>query len=129
MNELYWGSERSVNQIADELDVSKGALYAMIRPRSTGLACPRCGAPVVHLNRTALERRIVSCTRCEWDGDADEAAAKPAGLAEPGPAPATAGAAPAAPAPSAATPLRIVAAGALLGGAAGLALFLWARRR
>ena len=25
-NELYWGSEQSVNQIADALDLSKGAL-------------------------------------------------------------------------------------------------------
>jgi hypothetical protein len=31
-NELYWGSEKSVNQIADELDLSKGALYGLIRP-------------------------------------------------------------------------------------------------
>jgi len=31
-NELYWGSDRSVNQIADDLDLSKGALYEMIRP-------------------------------------------------------------------------------------------------
>jgi predicted DNA-binding protein YlxM (UPF0122 family) len=42
-NELYWGSDRSVNQIADELDLSKGALYGMIRPLPAALACPECG--------------------------------------------------------------------------------------
>ena len=41
-NELYWGSDESVNQIAENLDVSKGMLYGMIRPLPTGLTCPAC---------------------------------------------------------------------------------------
>src|SRR5690606_33629189 len=42
-NELYWGSNRSVNQIAEDLDLSKGALYGMIRPLPAAMGCPACG--------------------------------------------------------------------------------------
>ena len=52
-NELYWDSEKSVNQIADELDLSKGALYGLIRPLPAGVGCPLCGDEVVSPNRTA----------------------------------------------------------------------------
>lgn len=68
-NELYWSSERSVNQIADELDLSKGVLYGLIRPRPAGLACPMCGEELVHPNRTAKERHVVACASCGWQGE------------------------------------------------------------
>ena len=72
-NELYWGSDRSVNQIANELDLSKGALYEMIRPLAAGVGCPLCGAEAVHPNRTAKDRGRVDCAACGWDGTEDEA--------------------------------------------------------
>ena len=68
-NELYWGSDRSVNQIADDLDLSKGALYGMIRPLPAALGCPLCGTEVVHPNRTAKDRQRVDCPTCSWDGN------------------------------------------------------------
>ena len=71
-NELYWGSERSVNQIAEQLDLSKGALYGMIEPLPEGLGCPVCGEEVVSANRTARDRGVLSCAECEWKGDEDE---------------------------------------------------------
>jgi len=136
-NELYWGSDRSVNQIADDLDLSKGALYEMIRPLAAGLDCPQCGAEVVHSNRTARDRGRVDCTECGWDGSEDEARA-PAGatprlvderdlyaeddfdVTTPVPASATS------PHPDT---RRLVTGGALIGAALGLALVIWARRR
>jgi predicted RNA-binding Zn-ribbon protein involved in translation (DUF1610 family) len=146
-NKLYWGSDRSVNQIADELDLSKGALYEMIRPRSAGLGCPLCGAEVVHPNRTAKERARVDCAACGWDGTEDEAMplkgsargprrTGPALVADadtddlypendfdaPGPPPALV-------TQRGRPNPRLVAGGAMLGAAAGLALVLWARRR
>jgi predicted RNA-binding Zn-ribbon protein involved in translation (DUF1610 family) len=140
-NELYWASDRSVNQIADDLDLSKGALYTIIEPLAAGLGCPMCGSEVVYPNRTAKERSLVDCPACEWDGGADE------GVAESGdPAPKRMAAGPTRSAgerrpaarpgtePSTAPSLpsgdvRAIAGGALLGAAAGLALVLWARRR
>ena len=72
-NELYWGSDQSVNQIADDLDLSKGALYEMIRPLPSGRSCPICGVEVVFSNRTAKERGRVDCPACEWGGQVSDA--------------------------------------------------------
>jgi predicted RNA-binding Zn-ribbon protein involved in translation (DUF1610 family) len=129
-NELYWGSDLSVNQIADELDLSKGALYGLIRPLAAALGCPACGTEVVHPNRTARERGLVDCPACGWDGAEDETTphfapgvgkdeesrarsrARARALSiDPGPGPGA------------------LLGGALLGAAAGLALLVWARRR
>src|SRR5688572_12550157 len=72
-NTLYWGSDLSVNQIAETLDLSKGALYEMIRPLPAEVACPRCRVEAVHPNRTALERGLVACLECGWDGGEGDA--------------------------------------------------------
>ena len=124
-NELYWSSERSVNQIAEQLDLSKGALYGLIQPLPGGLACPVCSEEVVSANRTARERGVLSCAQCAWKGYEDETVALGAGGAatvytEEDEVVAT-------------TPLdrgraRTIAGGALLGAAVGLALVLWTRR-
>jgi predicted RNA-binding Zn-ribbon protein involved in translation (DUF1610 family) len=159
-NALYWGSDRSVNQIADELDLSKGALYEMIRPLAAGLGCPTCGAEVVHPNRTAKERRRVDCAACGWHGVEDDAIPFEPRLHTSAPAEAHANDTrrvglgfgtsddvdngddmyPAndfdAPGPPPdrilardAAIQRLMAGGALLGAAVGVALVIWARRR
>ena len=140
-NELYWTSDRSVNQIADDLDLSKGALYGIIEPLGTGLGCPMCGDDVVVPNRTARERDLLDCPTCEWDGGTDEAIASD-GVPRAAPADGSTDLSgvdvdergrdvPAAPPPLPLTAdrARTIAGGALLGAAAGLALVLWARRR
>jgi len=144
-NELYWGSDRSVNQIADDLDLSKGALYEMIRPLPAGFGCPLCGAEVVHPNRTAKERQRVDCPECGWDGTEEEATpfegtVVPPKRAPTGPALVTddlypdddfdaPGPPPVAFDDPAARGQRVIVGGALLGAAVGLALVMWARRR
>lgn len=72
-NRLYWESTRSVNQIAEELELSKGALYGIIEPEPSGLGCPLCGDEVGYSNRTAKERDRLDCPTCDWDGSPDEA--------------------------------------------------------
>lgn len=71
-NELYWGSDESVNQIADRLDLSKSALYGMIGPLPAGATCPVCGAQVEYANRTARDRGDLSCPTCTWEGSESE---------------------------------------------------------
>lgn len=63
-NDLYWNSGASVNQLARELELSKGALYEIIRPMASGLPCPCGGGEMAYTNRTARERGFVSCTTC-----------------------------------------------------------------
>lgn len=63
-NSLYWDSDASVNDIADELDLSKGSLYGMIEPRGASLACPDCGSELEYPNRTAREKGFLTCGEC-----------------------------------------------------------------
>jgi hypothetical protein len=128
-NDLYWGSQSSVNQIAEKLDLSKGTLYGLIRPLPSGLTCPACSQESVYPNRTARERALVACPSCGWEGDESEADAgtgdgsvtlpdAPDDVDDVEPPPVTDG-----------DHRRVIAGGALLGAAVGLALVLWARRR
>ena len=71
-NSLYWKSDRSVNQIADEMGLSKGMLYGLIRPLQSGLPCPRCSAALQYGNRTARERRLLRCPNCGLESTDDE---------------------------------------------------------
>ena len=83
-NELYWESDKSVNQIADEMELSKGMLYGMIRPLRTGLPCPRCSAELEYANRTARERGLISCRSCTLELE-EGARSAPAPTAVPAP--------------------------------------------
>ncbi|MGD8319125.1 MAG: hypothetical protein PVJ02_01680 [Gemmatimonadota bacterium] len=126
-NELYWGSHVSVNQIAEDLDLSKGMLYGLIHPLPAGLMCPDCSEELVYPNRTARERSMVVCANCGWEGDEDDTDVYGGGK-EALPAVVEGGEA-AGDADESADRSRILLGGALVGAAAGLALVIWARRR
>lgn len=66
-NGLYWDSDASVNDIAEQLDLSKGTLYGMIRPRPAGLDCPECGGDMEYPNRTARDKGYVTCSACGYE--------------------------------------------------------------
>lgn len=84
-NGLYWGSSKSVNQIADEMELSKGMLYGMIRPLPAELPCPRCATGMEYPNRTARERGLITCPSCglEMDEPAARALRQAAAAATP----------------------------------------------
>jgi len=63
-NRLYWESDRSVNQIGEELDLSKGVLYSLIEALPAGMPCPDCGEEMVFPNRTAREKGFLACPEC-----------------------------------------------------------------
>ncbi len=80
-NRLYWDSDESVNQIGEELGLSKGVLYGLIDSLPAGLPCPQCGEEMVYPNRTARDKGFLECPSCGmeeeeaavqafWDGEA-----------------------------------------------------------
>ena len=130
-NELYWTSDLSVNHIAEELDLSKGMLYELIRPAPAGMGCPECSEELVYANRTARDRALLACPRCGWEGNEDDA---DLGVGDSSVMLPESGESETAVSPDAVTSpdagrRRVMVGGALLGAAAGLALVLWSRRR
>lgn len=124
-NELYWTSDLGVNQIADELDLSKGALYEVIHPLRGAYGCPECGEGTVFANRTARDRSMLTCPECGWEGPIEEA--RPDASDDDGSEGSSADPAPRRYRP--AWDARTAVGGALLGAAAGLAFVFWTRRR
>ncbi|UCC26435.1 MAG: hypothetical protein JSU98_04885 [Gemmatimonadales bacterium] len=117
-NSLYWESDASVNDIADQLDLSKGALYGMVQPLGADLSCPECGTGLEFPNRTAHEKGMVSCPGCglEEEFALVQAAALDVQDDVPGPPPS----AEARPLPP--VTVRTLVASTLLGLAAGIAI-------
>ena len=68
-NDLYWRSGAGVNQLARELDLSKGALYDIIAPLPSGIRCPHGDGEMSYTNRTARERGFVSCVACGFEDE------------------------------------------------------------
>ena len=135
-HELYWESDESVNQIAEQLDLSKSSLYNLIAPLSSGLPCPRCSADMEYRNRTARDKGFLTCSACDLEEDAESVkeewreVSRDAGgdalVVRPG---AGAGARRALTSPTGMRRRsRVILGTALLGAACGLALALWARR-
>jgi hypothetical protein len=63
-NRLYWETDSSVADIADELDISRRMLYDLLEPCPADRPCPECGASLGFRNRTALDRRQAECPEC-----------------------------------------------------------------
>lgn len=71
-NRLYWHSDFGVNQIAEEMGISKGALYTLVNPLAAEIQCPRCDNELVYPNRTARDRGFLSCTNCGFEEELSE---------------------------------------------------------
>ena len=132
-NRLYWDSDRSVNQIADDLGMSKGTLYDVVEPRPAGVACPRCGREMSYPNRTARDRGFLDCPGCgfeEEEGQVEEAWAERGGRTGSGAVVVTPEAVQRARRGQESSALtRIVAGTALLGVAAGVAIAMVLREK
>ncbi len=71
-NQLYWTSSDTVDHIADQLDISRSALYAAVIPTGAGLDCPMCGDKLVYVNRTSRAAGRATCEACEAEVQADD---------------------------------------------------------
>lgn len=63
-NRLYWETEQSVAEIANQLGVSRRALYEVIEPMPAGLKCNRCKADLYFANRSAKAAGVARCLSC-----------------------------------------------------------------
>ena len=63
-NDLYWTSDMTVDEIVDDLGVSRTSLYAAIEPIPAGLVCTDCDERMVFTNRTARDRGLATCPSC-----------------------------------------------------------------
>jgi hypothetical protein len=74
-NRLYWETEDSVAEIAEQLELSRRALYDLVEPLPTGASCETCGGPMTFDNRSARSAGHAVCVICRETGatDADQA--------------------------------------------------------
>lgn len=68
-NTLYWGSDQGVNSLAQDLELSKGALYDLIVPYPAGVSCPAGDGEMGYANRTARDRGFLTCPQCGLEDD------------------------------------------------------------
>lgn len=73
-NDLYWNSPDTVDKIAEQLGMSRNALYAAVRPQPVGAECPDCGEGLVFPNRTSRATGQAMCLACEHTVSLDELA-------------------------------------------------------
>jgi hypothetical protein len=66
-NRLYWETETSVAEIAQQLELSRRALYDSVDPLPTSSSCPTCGSPLVFENRSARNAGAETCPVCDSD--------------------------------------------------------------
>jgi hypothetical protein len=77
-NRLYWESDLSVGTIAQQLGLSRRALYGALQPEASGVSCPDCGTEMGFANRSAQLAGEAQCPGCGLEADV-AAAPAPAG--------------------------------------------------
>lgn len=70
-NRLYWETEQSVADIAQQLDISRRALYNAVLPLPVDTSCDVCGSPLVYENRSARSAGQPVCVACAEAAEAD----------------------------------------------------------
>jgi hypothetical protein len=63
-NRLYWETDTSVAGIAEQLHLSRRALYDVLRPGGAGAKCTICGGDMVYENRSARSAGQPVCSLC-----------------------------------------------------------------
>lgn len=75
-NDQYWNSDAGVNQLARDLDLSKGTLYEILAPLPAGIPCPHGDGELGFANRTARDRGFLSCAACGLEDEKERVLAR-----------------------------------------------------
>ena len=68
-NRMYWEGNLSVAAIAEELEISRRALYDAVIPTDAGAECPQCGGPLQYVNRSSRAALAATCAQCGAEAD------------------------------------------------------------
>jgi predicted RNA-binding Zn-ribbon protein involved in translation (DUF1610 family) len=71
-NDLYWNSDRTIDQIVDELEIGRNTLYSALHPIPAETGCPECGEAMVFTNRTNRARSTATCRTCGTELQVEE---------------------------------------------------------
>lgn len=72
VNQLYWSSGSTVDQIVSDLGIGRSTLYSSVRPQPAGIACEACGEPMMYTNRTSRDQGTATCSACGMQASAGE---------------------------------------------------------
>lgn len=67
LNDLYWSSQNTIDEILEEVGIGRNTLYASIDPFPAGLACPTCESVLVYRNRMNRAAGTLYCLTCEME--------------------------------------------------------------
>jgi predicted RNA-binding Zn-ribbon protein involved in translation (DUF1610 family) len=77
INELYWQSAFTIDQILDQVGSTRSQLYTAILPVSADSPCPTCAEILVFTNRTSRSSRRASCPGCGLEAQLADGGARP----------------------------------------------------
>lgn len=63
-NDLYWNSDLTVDQVAEQAGLSRHALYAAVEPLAVDVACDACGGALEYPNRSSRAAGRATCAAC-----------------------------------------------------------------
>lgn len=72
INELYWNSDHTVDDIVNELGIGRNTLYSSVQPQPAGASCPDCGTRLVFTNRSNRNHDLATCRDCGIEVDLAE---------------------------------------------------------
>lgn len=78
-NRLYWETELSVADIAQQLDISRRTLYRLVEPVAVAGECIVCAQALVFENRSARTAAVATCTACGAEAPQQDVAADETG--------------------------------------------------
>lgn len=78
-NDLYWSSDRTVEEITRELQMGRSTLYAAVRPVAAGVECAACGEEMVFTNRSNRADGTATCPSCTAEAQVDGRARQASG--------------------------------------------------
>jgi len=77
LNQLYWSSSQTIDEILADLGIGRNTLYSLLDPLPAGLDCPTCVDYMVFTNRTNRASGTAICVVCGIEGTVAEPVDQP----------------------------------------------------